>query len=144
MARLFSEFLAFARVLSRSLSASLSTRTDRLERAGGSPSPADLSANVFQICSALEFLSSTWMGNVDWTVGCYSLGLVFSFPLSSLIFLFSILSAGYLWTRPDSLNPPNILMRGVGTRTGCGAPPVRGTAKYLPWSRSKRGGTWCA
>jgi hypothetical protein len=32
----------------------------------GAPPPAALSANVFQICSALEFLSSTWMGGV-WT-----------------------------------------------------------------------------
>ena len=37
----------------------------------GAPPPVALSANVFQICSALEFLSSTWMGGVDWTVGCY-------------------------------------------------------------------------
>ena len=39
----------------------------------GAPPLAALSANVFQICSALEFLSSTWMGGVDWMVGCYSL-----------------------------------------------------------------------
>ena len=39
----------------------------------GAPPPVALSANVFQICSALEFLSSTWMGGADWTVGCYSL-----------------------------------------------------------------------
>jgi len=39
----------------------------------GAPPPVALSANVFQICSALEFLSSTWMGGVDWTVGCYLL-----------------------------------------------------------------------
>jgi hypothetical protein len=39
----------------------------------GLPPSAALSVNVFQICSALEFLSPTWMGGVDWTVGCYSL-----------------------------------------------------------------------
>ncbi len=50
--------------------------TDRLERDGGSPIPADLSANVFQICSVFEFLSSTWPGVVDLLKGCYSLGWV--------------------------------------------------------------------
>ena len=43
-------------------------------QSGGFPPPSALSANVFQICSVLEFLNSTWPGGVDLAVGCYSLG----------------------------------------------------------------------
>jgi hypothetical protein len=41
------------------------------------------SANVSQICSVLEFLSSTWQGGVDLTDGCYLLGWVTTLRLSA-------------------------------------------------------------
>ena len=57
--------------------------SDRLERVGGSPRPSALSANVFQICSAPEFLRSNWPGGVDLAEGCSSLGWVTTLRLSA-------------------------------------------------------------
>ena len=48
---------------------------NRQERAGGSPLPATLSANDFQICSVLEFLSFTRPGGADLANGCYYMSL---------------------------------------------------------------------
>ena len=39
----------------------------------GGPPPSAFSENVFQICSVLEFLNSTWPGGVDLADGCYLL-----------------------------------------------------------------------